>query len=379
MHATELDGFQILPHSELEFGSTANLQPYRNEFSLAIQPGRVRSGSKADTVAVDRYYGQIYDVEVEPGAAIYGPTDRIPGSPNDERADLGFLRVPFTRIPRFRARNRAEIDTLLSAIDGQSEKSVFMFRGQNKEYSLGRSPETLECLYGDPETLEPSLLPSGVRYGMDNTTIAPLWASLLNWMIDVFMAYQGEKDIMAAWTSYRKTYLYQRLATAIAQHYGLPSFGLDVTDRLDVALYFALREFTTHPTTPNGLLTRPVSGEDHEPVLYVFEVYQERELSHFRKETPTWLPLLRPERQSAHFLHSGWGLGSNNCARRLVAAIYLDMHGDFGDIPTTSELFPDADEDWCATSLSMINESASKHLPEALSKFVSHFHSVSSE
>ena len=59
------------------------------------------------------------------------------------------------------------------------------------------------------------------------------------------------------------------LAISLAQHYGLPSVGLDATTDIDVALFFALHEFRDDPSRPGWqTCVRKAAGADLS-VLYV--------------------------------------------------------------------------------------------------------------
>ena len=61
-------------------------------------------------------------------------------------------------------------------------------------------------------------------------------------------------------------YTYKFWAEALAQHYGLPSVGLDLTDRIDVAMFFALHKFITGS---DGAVEIARADAGETPVIYL--------------------------------------------------------------------------------------------------------------
>jgi FRG domain len=370
-----LERFRELPETYLMGGAYLNVQPYRNEYSVymhATPMDRVARG----VLLVDELYGLAYDHIPAPGAAIYGDTAVIPGSDLDDRADLGFLRIPFARVPRCRVINRAQLESLIGLIPRRAKNSPLLFRGQTKEYLVGRSAETLEVLYADGEAREPSLLPSSVRAGLDIDEVLPEWAALLGWGLEPWvMRLDGGRrgPTFEQFVNFRTHYVFRRFAASAAQHYGMPSSGLDVTTSLDVALFFALHTFSSGQepgANVNIVRVSPPSA----PVLYVLEPFPERVQRDLLREWPTWLPLARPRRQAAHFLHRGWGLSQNEAARWVVGAFYLDPSGDFGTLPTFQELLPE--RDMFAALVSGLRTGGIGHQLPGLGRFLSYFQDV---
>jgi len=374
------DGFVIF--SDLEDARVElNLEHYRNEFSPFSGADRIQSALDRPLI-VDGYYGQVYDHWVGEADSIYGKTEELPEYSGDSLSNYGFLRVPFRRVPRRLIHTRRELESIVKTICSADSDLKLLFRGQNKEYLLNRAPETLNTLYGDSEAIEPSLLPSASRRGVALEVVFPEWCSLLQIFMGVHrerLASQVSKttldSVIKNQSLFLSTYNFGLFALAVAQHYGLPSSGLDVTKRLDVALFFALTEFAPSPYRRRFDICKRKSSRLEPAVIYLFAVSSRFQLD-YDEFMPKGFPMVRPDAQSAHFMLTGWGLSKNSCARRLFLALYLDPEGDFGDIPSTDKLFPAPQKDPFGEFLETV---AQKPLPDSIRMFVRDFRWVSHE
>lgn len=310
---------------------------------------------------VDSYYGQIYTGLPEPGSAVYGETAGMPYQAFDERAE-GHLRVPFKRIPRVPVRSRSEIAEVVGTLQRLHGGGQLLFRGQCREYALARSPRERELLYGDAAAVEPSLLASASRRHPSIEDCMDEWmtwvqlcqlanlnqlrnatSGLRRQALDHFMS-----EIEPQWTNEPFYYF----CLALAQHYGLSSVGLDVTDRLETALFFALTKLQRD--APGRLRANRVAPDaEHPPVLYVLLPEGSREFSYAQTAHPIF-HAGRPHCQNAWFLHVGWGLSRNAAARQILIALVLDPRLDYGSMPRPNELFPGPDEDFLARFLATI-------------------------
>src|SRR5579872_7403892 len=109
------EGFSTLDPERLQNGSCENLAAYRNQFSLASAVSRARP--RPGDLVVDENYGLVYDDWVLDDTAVYGRSDGLAPGPLDTQATLGFLRVPFRRIPRISVTTVAEIESVLDRAD----------------------------------------------------------------------------------------------------------------------------------------------------------------------------------------------------------------------------------------------------------------------
>ena len=158
---------------------------------------------------------------------------------------------------------------------------------------------------------------------------------------------------------------FHHFALALAQHYGLPSAGIDVTPDPRIAAFFALHMFSRETDGSRILRGIRKKGGDEPGVIYVFGVGERFSLD-YEQFRPRTFPIGRPDRQRAFFLHTGWGLSRNECARRIWVALYLDPDGDF-DMPSCAEMFPEAGADRFARFLLDIAPEMTPRLRDYLS------------
>jgi len=349
------DGFVTIESHQLrDLG--LNIDFTLDEFSPFTD--REALGQRRDELIVDRYYGQAYHAMELRSAGIYGRTADLPAYSGDQLANHGFLRVPFRRIPRRVVHTRAEIEALLASIRSGDDNLRIQLRGQTCERTIKRSSETTRWLYGEDAVLEPSLTTSASRRKPALEEVLPEWAALLQ----VFITGNARGATARMSEEFATSYGFPLFALALAQHYGLPTSGLDVTDLLDVALFFALMKYDKPPDTYRATYARLTEYSDM-PVLYVLAPAQQQQFDYesFRAEG---FPPGRPDAQSARFMHVGWGYSENACARRIFLALYLDPSGKFDPVPSPAMLFPPGKADLFAGFL----EQVSGLVPEKLSR-----------
>lgn len=142
--------------------------------------------------------------------------------------------------------------------------------------------------------------------------------------------------------SFRASYRYRTWAFATAQHYGLPSVGLDLTSDIRVALYFALHRFETDRITGYTQVERATEADA--PILYGLGVF-DHDLIVDEAIAPAWLACARPAAQRAHFFATAWGDSGNRAADRIYVAARLKNHTQWPSPLTTAEVFPSIDDD----------------------------------
>jgi hypothetical protein len=358
-----MDGFEKIALSKLETGSAFNVEPYRNEFSPFSHVDRVKPVKSGDDVFVDSYYGLAYDEWICSGGAPYGITDLMQAGPLDNMAK-SYLRVPFARIPCIEVNEKKDILQVLEKIKEAYPGLTLLFRGQNQEHLLNRNAETLELLYGG-HVREPSLLASAERKKVNIDAVGPVWCGLLRRILDIWSTQNKDNSKFRSVHKFGEHYLFHRFALAMAQHYGLPSNGLDVTNSIEVALFFALHCFSISQTKPNSQVCSRLSNEGSIPVLYIFATETDLQYIRFENNVLDGLPENRPTQQSAFFLQRSWGFARNRSARNLVAALFLHPNGDYGKLPQTENLFPGADKDIFGITL----ETSLPYLPDLLPEF----------
>jgi hypothetical protein len=343
-----LDGFCAVTQAALE-NLANNFERNINEFS----PFAVRILPGPPDWIVDSFFGQVYSGLSLGSKGIYGTTDEIPNSPGDKLANAGYLRVPFRKIPRIVVSSRAELSRLVDAVRRSvSPDQELLFRGQHTEHTLARSKQTNVFLYGVEDEREPSLLASAVRRGVDLDEFALAWTCLLKIF---YAAYIDEiADVMPAseraivfesYKDFHYSYEQELFSLALAQHYGLPSVGLDLTTRLDIALFFAFYRFVRAEERSAYAHYERIIVKEELPVLYAL-IPQNRFQLDYAHLKPKYFPTTRPDAQHARFMHTGWGLNRNYAAKRIVAAFYLALpEPELESLPTAADLFPSIADD----------------------------------
>lgn len=316
-----------LDQGELAMGTEHGLAPFRNE----VAPSAVIADrSPGDGLLVDPAYGLMYDEVFSNSTGLYGRSAEIPVMPGDELANYGFLRVPFRRVPRRKVKSRAELDAIASGFNGRG-RTVGYWRGQAFEHLLERDSETGWLLYGSSSSMEPSLLTTAAREGINWEQNLPLWAPIV-------CAHLDRHPELAEWRErLYASYRLRALMLSLAQHYSLPSAGLDLTPSLVVGLFFALHTFEVDGDRVVCRRKEPGSGES---VLYGLVAEPDVALD-YDHLVPPLMTAARPRAQSARFLTPAWGRAPNACARMLFCAFYLDPAVDWGDdVPTCDQMFP---------------------------------------
>jgi hypothetical protein len=324
---------------------------------------------------VDSYYGLAYSCGAGDIQAIYGVEEEFPEFSCDKLANNGFLRVPFRRVPRCLIRMKRELLEIVNGIRSADPTIKVQYRGQRKEHAIPRSDAAKEFLYGKSSTIEPSLIPSGLRKPVAVDHILPEWCLLLRQFyrefLDGFASWASEGTIESSRREARSFFLSPGLllfGLALAQHYGFPTSGLDVTMEIEVALFFAL--FEPVKTGPNrSAYVRPCPAQ--EPAVIYLLAPSEGQTFDYDSFKPKAFPKGRPEAQNAHFISLGWGKNRNACARRTFLALYLDPEGDFKCDCVPSDLFP-ADDRFAK----FLYEASQKDLPSDLERAFQEFYMV---
>jgi hypothetical protein len=360
------DGFHVIEKNQIS-DLSHNINFTIDEFSPFVDRNAlVQCGNN---LIIDRYYGQCYhELELRP-AGIYGRTMDLPIYSGDHLANNGFLRVPFRRIPRRIVHSRTELEIILESISSADDNLQLLLRGQTREHLLNRSRETCQLLYGEDSVFEPSLITSASRRKLALEDILPEWTAILN----IFLATESNYVDEPRLGEFTTSFCFPLFALSLAQHYGLPTNGLDVTDRLDVALFFALMQFQKAAEKQKANYVRQ-SNTAEMPVIYVLAPTKRQQFD-YESYKPKGFPQGRPDAQSAKFIHIGWGLAENACAERIFLALYLDPSGNFDPIPLPSELFPAGEADCFSTFLERISKGP---LPESMRRiFLEGFYTVS--
>lgn len=333
-----------------------NGYPIQNECSVHCNVlASPRNKFDNNLIYYDDYYGRFFrgwflnDV-----SAVYGkPVSLYNHGATINLQIADFLQVPYRLIPIYKANNCSEIKVAIKQMEAFSPNHTFLLRGQNRIYFLKRDIEEKIELYGHSEVREPSFLPSFQRKELDYDKTVSIWhnvcALLINELVKDGSNQKRNDDLLF----YRNIEGFHALALGLAQHYGLPSIGLDLTDDLNVALWFAI--YDAHYSNREPVTADLISGDNNEATIFVFRCPR---LSIFKyPEFEQYAGAHRPIAQKAYFNHCGWGLSKNQLALNLACG--FRVNSSFAEeLPNNfiRQLFPSVKEDRVLRILLRIKE-----------------------
>ena len=319
--------------------------------AVSVEVARQSSSPYGD-VYIDDYYGRIFDRESHDVAAKYGRIAKMRhyvSIPSLEVVEE--LRVPYRRIPVYRTDNLAMIKQLLAEMQTANSGHQILVRGQTKTYLIERDSEESRYFYGEERVKEPSFLSSHLRKKFDPYFLKCMWQSqaaiLLNDIGYELGKSSGDSvgnSFLRIISEFRNSPRFILFSLGIAQHYGLPSVGLDLTDRLDVACWFAMHTITTSASGKAKTDLIEFSAEQS-PTIFVFRCPRDA-VFNYKDSKPNGLPDGRPDRQSAWFGHVGWGAASNQLGSYLMCGFRLtpDIANQI-DSALDIKLFPRSSDD----------------------------------
>lgn len=266
----------------------------------------------------------------------------------------GIVRCKHYSAPVYDVRSPAELQALADSIPKRGEEGI-VFRGQEKLHLLERPEPIRKLLFGSSCADEPSFPSSAARQRFDYDSLHfQLLYYLENFGLD-FPRSPGRlgDKIYERWRAARVSPACEidYAAMALAQHYGLPSHGLDVTEDLTVATWFATHAYRAGD---DGLAdyTRlraedwPSNPTDW-PVVAMLQPVTwslRGSLQDCHGLDAFGLAALRPERQKARFFLGGHADHQNRLAEALVCVARL-APGDYSSALSFEHLFPSPDDD----------------------------------
>ncbi|MDD5160500.1 MAG: FRG domain-containing protein [Sulfuricurvum sp.] len=308
---------------------------------------------------MDKYYRSIFSgLELDKEYAIYGENNVMRdhyadfyGSLKDK--DYELLRCKHYCMPIIDVNSIDLMKALISKIPKRSESGIF-FRGQTSFYELQREDRVQKNLFGNSESKEPSLITSASRTNYNYDHLHFILKYFLEHEI-VFKDYDNKKikkNIFKKLEELKKSFHLKLdyAVMALAQHYGLPTHGLDVTTNLDVAVWFATNRFKME--NDKATYTKMDTNEWNKnkskwPTVFVFQNVLNSTSSSLQdcvELEEIGLKALRPQRQSAKFFHAAHSDHQNRLAESLVCAFRLCPNNYETEVDF-DYLFPSPDED----------------------------------
>jgi hypothetical protein len=249
-------------------------------------------------------------------------------------------RARYWDVPLFAVTTRADLHSLVDSVRAMAPNRPLLFRGQNDHFTVKRDPWVNRVLYGREDVDELSLTTTASRAGsFDFDAFLPWFQLDLQGLLYVDVPQSAFGSIRKdpegtlhyddqavagrrqGWE--RAGFGWEVTAMAIAQHYGIPTYGLDLTSDLDVAVWMA--QYATRFYDADGesrCWPTPVDRAKARPIVYaISSISGETDL---RPHELPGLTSLRQQRQGAHLHFGGWGFHTNLCAEEVLAGFFLE-------------------------------------------------------
>jgi hypothetical protein len=288
------------------------------------------------------------------------------------------LRCKHYCVPLIDVGSRDELMSYIAKIPLRNEQGLF-FRGQRRLYPLERHESVRGLLFGESCSREPSLVTTASReVGFDYDE---LHYALKSFLEDEVLQRSDQTDgnLFAQWRQQASNAACRLdyAVVALAQHYGIPTHGLDVTTNPDVALWFATNLYARDSegvAIYNSLDAHqwPDSRESW-PVIVVCQMVTnsiEQSLHDCEELGEFGFEAHRPQRQSARFFQGGHSDHQNRLAEALVCVLRL-APGVYETNFSFDDLFPRPEID---PAYSVMLKFASSRFGTKWGRFVNRFH-----
>lgn len=315
-----------------------------NEINLANLPSTINPWDKKENhrwgIFIDRNYQTPFLALRPDDYALYGRSNELFRDHFDPFREglkiVGSVRSKHYAIPIIEASNVDELQAIVAKLrtNPRVRDNVF-FRGQTSAYSLSRTDSVKRILFGRTDVIEPSLLGASPRRGLDyNHVHSPFQV-----MVQDFMYQEAAKvnkpleHLHQKWNQFicDNPAKWEIGVMALAQHYGIPTHGLDITSSIEVALWFATNKYKRDSSTGKvQYVTLPNDSWSVDPqkwpVIYLIQpvTYSIRPSIHSIQSLESLgVTALRPIRQHAHFFMGADTLHQNRLAEALACLVRL--------------------------------------------------------
>jgi len=342
-----------------------------NEINVANLPAaELKPDETRPFFVIDREYNTWFFAPspAQPDMAVYGVNNalfRDHFAPFHAQVDIvGSVRSKHYAVPIIEIRSCDELARITGLLDAAADRlkptkhvapdARVWYRGQTRSYLLQRPELVSRFLFGRPGVQEPSLPGAAPRRRLNYFKVH----SFLSTMLQAEIYRRGSRHGEPFDLTYER---WRELASspgswdlgvmALAQHYGIPTTGIDVTHDPGVALWFAtnaLKRREDGQYTYRELSARnwPSSTADW-PVIYaILPVVHSLDgaIRDIDLLKPLGIHALRPARQKGAFFMGATGLHRNRLAEALVCVLRL-APGAWESGYGYRQLFPPVEED----------------------------------
>jgi len=271
-----------------------------------------------------------------------------------------------------------QIQEYVHEIPIRDKEGVF-FRGQTSMYTLPRTDGIKKLLFSNSCSMEPSLVTAAARTKFDYDQIHFALKYFLRENLEYNMDYKYPDGYKIFQEKQKSAMLETDYAImALAQHYGIPSHGLDVTTNAEVALWFATNKYEVNSQGVASYSNLNISDWNLDnskwPVIFVCQTVTNTirpSLHNCLELSDCGITALRPIRQNAKFFLGGHGEHQNRLAECVVCIFRLKPENYIS--PTDFNfLFPPPEDDKAYRLL--LDFSANTYFHSMGSKKVNRFH-----
>jgi hypothetical protein len=333
-------------------------------------------------IVVDKYYRSPFWVRKPQHLGLYGANNVLRDHYQVFYSKLEttqLLRCKHYCIPVIEVSSIEEIRQHTAKIPVQDDSGIF-FRGQTTLHTLQRAGGVSELLFADSCATEPSLTTSASRnlsYVYDD----------LHYVLRQFaeqQIYSSDRRLIPARAEHWRNVAsspqceLDYAIMALAQHYGLPSHGLDVTTSLDVAVWFAINAYWKDADTNVAGYKKLVASSWHDdvekwPIIFACQNVTNTirpSLRDCEELEEFGILARRPAKQFAKFFHGGHSDHQNRLAESVVCAFRLRPNS-YETESTFEALFPSPDNDPAYEFMLKFAE----RYPEPWGGYINRFHS----
>jgi hypothetical protein len=339
------------PSPEATPGSVGAL--FVDDFSWDNLPGPEPGQAKAGWF-IDSHYHSLFRARSLVRNGLYGHRTvcRPKFQPLHSRLEIvDQLRCKQWTVPVVEVSSFKELHNLSARLTSLMDQPCY-FRGQPQQYRLQRPAAICRLLFGSDDIVEPSIPGTAPRQGLDFTRVLPflqlqiqdfMYRGVLSKGEDIDEAHKRWMDFVFGET--------QREAwdigvMSIAQHYGIPTHGLDITSSVEIAAWFATNRLVKSENAARRYerlsnADWPRDPRDFPVVYFVSPVTHSitPSITELHSLSELGITALRPERQKALFFTGAHTIHKNRIAEALVCAIRL-RPGDWDTGLSYECLFP---------------------------------------
>jgi hypothetical protein len=361
-----------------------------DETNIANQPNKLFFDTKKSEsdeflpgLVVDKYYRAPYFARKPESYAFYGHKNVMRDQYSDFYDELdpcSLVRCKHYCAPVIEVSSIEEIRKYIKMIPKRHDEGVF-FRGQRRMHLIKREPSIQKVLFGDSCCTEPSLITSAARdteYDYDDAHFI-----LKHHLEQKIIKQEENRSLLDEWREKSKSpdCKLDSAIVALAQHYGLPSHGLDITTNDDVALWFATNIYSSDDGAGISTYRTMTAGDwpkapEEWPVIIVCQAVTNSIQSslHDCEELEEFgFKAQRPNAQHARFFKGGHSDHQNRLAETVVCVFRLapntyETECDF------NSLFPSPDDD--PAYKTMLEFACLPEYKSKFGKYINRFHKV---